>query len=466
MRSPLVLPSLLLLLPSVVVAAPALLSVSPEQVVLGRDTKVVVQVKVPPGTSPLRAVASTGSLSPLPTTSRGVYAYRWVPPDIRYPLLAVLAFWVDAPEGPPDITTVRIPLLGRTELELSTAPGAEVVVELGGRSFGPVRANRKGQAQVLVEVPPGVTEARVLALAKGLRTDRTARLDVPPERPLLALLSPEVFPPGGSGWLVVRGDGPAPASALELKVEGARLEEVEVGLFRVSPEKEARAVMVDARWKDGTGAARATAPVVAPILARVVLEPPPPLEPGTPIQPGLSSLLRKLSFHVLAGGFFSTGDNRGPLVGVGASLPVPVALPLLTDRLSAEVELGVRHAASSLRLDGFESPGRLDSRVLALPVLLSGRARVWESGPLSLDARAGLGVMPFQHRLSGRHVLREPIQEQQVGPIGFLAAQGAWRFGALSALVELRGGYGPVRTRSLDALLDGVALSVGMRYAR
>ncbi len=117
MRAPLLPLLLLLTLPPLAAAAPFPVTATPTQVVLGRDKGVVVQVKAPRGTPPLRAVASTGSLMPLPATARGVYSYRWIPPDIRYPLMAVLAFWVDAAEGPTDgpIGTEFIPnIAGKT----------------------------------------------------------------------------------------------------------------------------------------------------------------------------------------------------------------------------------------------------------------------------------------------------------------------------------------------------------------
>ena len=210
MRVPLLPLLLLLALPPLAAAAPYPVTATPAQVVLGRDKVVVVEVKAPRDTTPLRAMASTGSLMPLPATARGVYSYRWVPPDIRYPLLAVLAFWVDPPEGPPEVTTVHIPLLGRTVLNVVTdvGAGAQVVVQVADKSFGPVTTNRKGRAEVLVEVPPGVREALVLATAKGQQTRRTTLLDPPPERPLIALVSPDVIPVGGNGWLTLLGEGP------------------------------------------------------------------------------------------------------------------------------------------------------------------------------------------------------------------------------------------------------------------
>jgi hypothetical protein len=234
---------LLLTVSPLTAAAPFPATATPSQVVLGRDKVVTVQVKVPRGTPPLRAMASSGSLQPLPATARGVYSYRWVPPDIRYPLLAVLAFWVDSPEGPPEVTTVHVPLLGRTTLNVETDVGArvEVVVQIAGMRFGPVRTNRKGHVQVPVEVPPGVRQAHVLATVKGQQINRTVPLDVPPERPLLALLSPDVIPPDGTGWLTLLGEGPAPSAQVDVQVQGGRLEEHKPapGVFRVKPEPKA-----------------------------------------------------------------------------------------------------------------------------------------------------------------------------------------------------------------------------------
>jgi hypothetical protein len=390
-----------------------------------------------------------------------VQAWRWVPPDIRYPLLAVVAFWVDTPEGPPEVTTVHLPLLGRTNLQVKTARGADVVVRIGEARFGPVRANRKGKAQVPVEVPPGVKEARVLATSRGRQTDRAAPLDVPPERPLLALFSPEVLAPGSEGWLQVLGGTPAEASELELKVGGAQAQVVEAarGLFRVKAEPGATEVLVDVRWKDGTGSARATAPVVAPVVMTVEpIKPPPPVEPRPVLEPVPPPLLasKDVAVHALAGGFFAGPTNAGPQVDLGASW----RLPLLQGRASAEVELGLHVAARDVRVQPL---GTLHSRVLGVPLLVAGRFQLFEQGPLSLYGRLGLGAVFFDHEVSSD--FQKTFREQSLGPMGILAAQGEWNLGTWSALVELRGGYSPARTPQLSAQLGGVSVAVGMRYA-
>jgi hypothetical protein len=456
-------------LPLLVEAAPFPVTAAPTQVVLGRDKAVLVQVQVPRGTPPLRAAASTGSLQPLPVTARGVYAYRWVPPDIRYPLLAVLAFWVDSPEGPPEVTTVHIPLLGRTTLDVATdvGAGAEVVVQIAEQRFGPVRTNRKGRVQVPVEVPPGVREARVLAMAKGQQTVRTTLLDSPPERPLLALFSPDVLPREGGGWLVVLGDSPTPRrEELELQAQGGALEAQEApGVYRVKPVSGASGVVVNALWKDGTGAARIMAPVSAAIVARVV-----PVEPPAPPKPSVVAVAprppfpwkewldwKRLSFHLLAGGFFAGGDNLGPLGAVG----VGYRLPPLGGRFFVEAEAGLRQSTSRPRV---EPLGELESRLMGVPLVLSARGLVLERGPLSLYGRAGGGLMGFEQHTSSAF-FDKPLTQQGRTFMGFLALQADWRLGPVHALFELRGSHAPARSTQIDAQLGGLSASLGVRYA-
>ncbi len=464
MRVPLLPLLLLLALPALAEAAPFPVTAAPAQVVLGRDKAVVVQVKAPRGTPPLRAMASTGSLQPLPATARGVYSYRWVPPDIRYPLLAVLAFWVDSPTGPPEVTTLHIPLLGRTELDVATdvGAGAEVVVQVAGMRFGPVLTNRKGRALVQVEVPPGVREARVLATAKGQKTDRAYRLDVPPERPLIALLSPDVLPPDTGGWLLVLSESPAPLTQVELQVQGGDVKEVPgtPGVFRVKPEPEASTVVVNAHLKDRTGSARIMAPVSAPIVAHVSPpEPPvaPHVAPATPAWWAPWSRKENLSFHLLAGGVFAGGDNLGPLAAGG----VGYRLPPLGGRFTLEAEMGLRRSTSHPEV---KLVGTLNARMVAVPVLLSARILAFERGPLALSGRVGAGMMYFEQVMTSQFF---PGANTESGRTftGFLGAQAAWNLGVVSALAELRGSYADVQTTQIKAQPGGLSLCVGVRYA-
>lgn len=445
--------AVLAVLPGVAAAAAPEVRATPARVVLGRDKGVELEVQVPEGTGPVRATASSGSFAQPVVESGPVRKFQWTPPDVRYPLLAVLTFWVNRPSGPPEVTVVRIPLLGRTNLPVTTDPGAEVIIELSDARFGPVKANRRGKAQVPVEVPPGVKQARVLATRGALKTDRMTQIDVPDFRPLVATLGPEPLPRSG-GWLVVAGEETLSAADLELTVQGIRLEPQPgtLLLYRAIPLEEATSASVEAKRQGAKDSARAQVsiqrvedvppPAPPPVVAQ---EPPPPVEP----------VRTKLAMHLLAGAFFAGGSNRGPTAALGVSY----SLPVWSSRVAVEAEVGVRRAALEAQIDGF---GTLNSSVLAGPVLAAARVTLFEHSALSLYGRAGAGVLPFKHQVSSD--FQPSFGESKLAPMAFLAAQGAWHISRVSLLMELRGEYGPAQTQSLNAKLGGIGASLGVRY--
>lgn len=455
-------------------AEPLSVSLLPDHVVLGRDPVVVIRVAMPPGAPPLRSAASSGRLVPQRTSRPEEALFAWTPPDIRYPLLAVLAFWRDTPEGPPEITRVSIPMLGRTDLSVDTAAGAQVVVEVAGRSFGPTLADRRGKTKVTVQVPPGATRASVRVTSPRQRPSlRTIPLDVPPEQPLLAVMSPERLPADGTGWLLLMGEQPVAGAQLRLKVSGASTQEQAPGVFRVTPAPGTSTVAVEAHRVDGTGEARVSAPVVKDLPPPPPPEPPPPpltvplaevmpplvtgpvREPPPPPPPPFS-LVHALSVQVQAGGFLAGGDDRGPLVQVGLG----VQLPWLRGRFTVEAEAGIRQSTTHLAVADL---GDVDSRVVSVPLLLSLRGLAFEHGRFSLHGRVGMGPTYYTHRATGSF-FTTPLVQQGRSFMGFFAAQAAWRLGSLSPLVEIRGGYGSVRGTLLDAQLGGLSASVGLRY--
>jgi hypothetical protein len=447
MRWLFVLSALVVALPGIAAAAAPEVRAAPERVVLGQDAAVEVQVQVPPGSGPVRAAASSGSFAQPVVEGGPLRKFQWTPPDVRYPLPAVLIFWVDAPAKPLEVAVVRIPLLGRTTLPVTTDPNAQVVIEIGESSFGPVKADRRGKVQVPIEVPPGVKEARVLATRGELQTKRQIKLDVPNHRPLVAALTPDPLPRSG-GWLVVAGEDGLSAESLVLTAEGA-LVEPQPGTplrYRVSPKKEAQTVSVEVRRRDGKDTARAQAAI--PIEEPPPVVAPPVAAPAAPTPP-------RLALHLLAGGFFAGGANRGPALAVGASY----TLSPWEGRLAAELEVGLRRAALDAQIEGF---GTLHSRVLAGPVLVAARFAVLERSPFSVYARAGAGILPFQHEVSSD--FQAAFGESKLSPMAFLAAQGAWHFNRFSLLMEVRGEYGPVQTPRLNAQLGGAGLSLGVRY--
>ncbi|NBD11236.1 hypothetical protein [Corallococcus silvisoli] len=469
MRPPLLFAvSLLLLGAAVARAEPPEVEATPGRVVLGRDAQVQVRVRVPDGAGPVRAAASSGTWSATRLEGGAERVFLWTPPKVRYPLWAVLVFWVEGPRAP-ELTTVRLPLLGRTTLDVSTAPGAEVVVAVGEARFGPVKADARGRAQVPVEVPPDAREARVLATRGTLTTDRRAPLEVPSEHPLVAALTPEPLPSDRGGWLIVAGpEGPVRSSDLAVTAKGATLTGMpssERPLFTVKPHANATEVSVAVRWRDA-------ADVDAVRLRAGVLpgEPraPEPVEVKAPASPApLPATARshgvgeRTSLFLLGGAAFASGANRGPLLGLGVAVPLPV----WNERLAVEAEVGLRHA----KLDGQQGTTDVHSRVWGLPVLLSARVTLFHQRSFRLDGRAGGGVLAFRHRLSTGAsatgaVFSDVVDERRVGAMGFLAAQGAYDLGRWSVLTELRAALAPVNTDSVRAELGGVSVSAGLRF--
>ncbi|WIG97276.1 hypothetical protein [Myxococcus sp. SDU36] len=461
---------------------------SPERIVLGTDAPVTLKVQVPAGTGPLHAAASTGTFASNRVEGGAVRLFDWRPPSVRYPQVAVLLFWTDAPaaDAPPPVTVVRLPLVGLTELDVATAAGAHVEVEVANRRFGPVRANGRGQARVPIEVPPGVRQARVLATRGTLRTDATVPLDPPPDSPLAAVLTPPALPSVEGGWLLMADEAPLRASDVDVVAEGAVVapapedtrttslpsavvapaaedlrattgppagdvpraadvgaEAQDVLRVRVIPASGAQRVKVRVRRMDRAHAAPTEADVT--VLSTSV----------TARAPEAVDTWRS-SYFLLAGGVFASGANSGPSGGVGVS----VLTPWWRHRVAAELEIGARTATDGGPVDARET---VHSQVVALPLLLSVRVELFRRGAFSLHGRAGAGPVPFFHHALSSDFQGE-VKESRVVGMGFVALQAAHRFDRWSALAEARGAWAPVHTPWLDSQLGGLAMYLGMRF--
>ncbi len=450
------LPLLLQLITAPSARAEVGVSWEPRRVVLGRDTQVVLQVRVPPGSGPVRAAASSGAFASDRLEGGPVRTFHWTPPAVRYPLTAVLTFWVEGPGEPSELAVLRIPLLGQTTLDVSTAAGASVVVVVGEARFGPVRADARGKARVPVEVPPGVRHARVLATRGDLNTDAAIPLDAPQHVPLVAALTPSPLPKEG-GWLLLAGEGALEAKHLKLSAEDADLSSAgarDVLLYRVKPDEDATSVTVTVR--QGKGRDATTHTVTAAVATPEPVVPPKPElpTPPEPAPPEVAGTWRP-SLFLLAGGAFAGGANTGPLGAVGVSL----APPWWGGRYAAELEVGLRGATFMGPANGL---GEVSSEVLAVPVLMSVRAEVFQRARFTLYGRAGGGVVPFRHLLTSD--FQEDLKESKLAGMGFLSVQGAYRFGRWSALAEVRGAWAPARTPWLDAQLGGLAAFLGLGF--
>jgi hypothetical protein len=96
-----------------------------------------------------------------------------------------------------------------------------------------------------------------------------------------------------------------------------------------------------------------------------------------------------------------------------------------------------------------------------VPVELSARFRTLARDRLSLEARAGVGLLAIQHTVSSE--FQRTAGAGQLGATLFAGAIGGWAMGTLVLTGELRLAWAPVRTSLGQAELGGLQLLVGAR---
>ena len=429
--------SLIVIAAAQVHAAPRA-TAEPPEVVLGEDRAVSIRV-TGVGATPLYAQSSAGVLVEKESSSPLTRTFRWTPPEVRYPGVALFLFWQPSPAGP-EAAVLRIPLIGQTTLRMETEPAASVEVQVGGAVFGPVAADARGRVAVPIRVPPDVTKALVTATSEGRRTTRTVDLDVPDARDWLAALGPEPVPREG-GWLVVVHAGQfRDARVVQVRASGASVQPAafpasadEPLLFRVAPDQAARGVALDIRGPGGE---------TRRLIAKVSRA---PAAPGA----GQVRAEGRLRVNALVGGFAAGGANMGPAFELAPAIS-------LSRRWAAELALGARFAW--LRRD-VEILGPLQSSLLVLPVDAALRYRALELERFGLDLRAAAGMAPFRHSIGA--TFQSPFAESGIGFDGFGAVQGRYRIGRWELALELRAGFTAVRTPRLTAFPGGVAALAG-----
>ncbi|HOX43179.1 MAG TPA: hypothetical protein PK668_06260 [Myxococcota bacterium] len=162
------------------------IALEPASLVLGQVELVRVRIQVGDGAgAPDHAAAPEvlvrlGAVGPLRAVGPGRFEAEYRPPAARFPQLEILVARLPGRA----LAWVALPLWGAGTVRVETEPGAEVSLEVAGRSFGPIHADARGLAVMPFEAPPG-TEQGELILKSGDR--RTIDLGVPALEPLWLL---------------------------------------------------------------------------------------------------------------------------------------------------------------------------------------------------------------------------------------------------------------------------------------
>jgi hypothetical protein len=192
------------------------------------ETELRIEVADPPQ-SPMplpRVLSSVGHVEDLGRESPAAFSARYILPSARFPQPAILVA-----EFVTDRGRIRgwvpVRLRAAATPTLRTDPGAQVIVHVDDRDFGPHVAPADGIVHVPVVVPPGVDFATARSVNQhGKATEQVIDLRVPYSQRLL-FVPPEALAAGTPGevavYAVEASGRPANASLLVMRAPGAKV---------------------------------------------------------------------------------------------------------------------------------------------------------------------------------------------------------------------------------------------------
>jgi hypothetical protein len=245
----------------------------PATLVLASEARASLEIEAGGEALPV-VTANVGRVQNVRALGGGKFAADYLPPREAYPQVAMVAALAGDRCG-----WASIPLIGSGVAVARSVPGSPIRVTIGDASFGPVKADATGEAQVPVIVPPGVRFAYQRGKPLELGIPSTARVhlvvartaapaDAPRDVPLFAFA---VTPQGKA-----RDGAPVAVAVSEGSVEGWT--ETASGAFAGTwrlPAGRAGTATATARIADDPGPA-ATVEVARPpgAPARLALEAP------------------------------------------------------------------------------------------------------------------------------------------------------------------------------------------------
>ncbi len=411
----------------------------PTRIVLGEHGSAQLSVDAS------RAADIRLAISPGRLRIEGVLAGRlvatYIPPSERFPRTAVvIAVGGDGRR----VDWATIPLSGRPFVQTQTRRDTMVRIRIGSAEFGPFVADGDGRASIAVLVPPGFTDAEVVARHPLGERQKTVPLGVKPRASLAGVCAA-----GGEHMLVAYVDGagtPSPA-AIEVDSDGGRfgrVARVRTGLYRVPfvrrASLNASAVTLRARVR-GTSS----------MLAECEL-------PGAQQRDDEKEVVAAEHEHWLGvsvqGGVHS---NFGSVVAPLVTVQLTARLPWLGDRLIAGVTAGVFSTSMSAQA-GDE---QVDASLTGVPVM----ARVAYEFPFET-------VVPFLAAEGGVMVVSSGIRSASSGETATtdvrFAASGLLGavtvLGPGAAILEAGYTYATMNNEILEGHLGGLRATGGYRH--
>lgn len=176
-------------------AAPSFsLDAAPSQLILGQDPGATLTITGIDATA-MRSIASVGTLSVSGGNTTGV-TLGYEPPKLNYPHVAIAAVTDTSDLSRYGYDVVRLD--GAVNFPVKSDPQSSIVLDVGGRTFGPVIAGADGKAKVAIIVPPGINEATQVATSNGTEKREQLELHIPETRRLQMIPLPQQIPANGS----------------------------------------------------------------------------------------------------------------------------------------------------------------------------------------------------------------------------------------------------------------------------
>lgn len=149
---------------------------------------------------PLRLSVNVGRFGEVTRIGPGIYRTTYFPPTTLYPQVALIAAWRET--GPDaHIDFLRLPLYGRTSIDVAGRSGSTVTVEVGLDQFGPVKIGKRGTVRVPISVAPGIPDAKISVTdRRGKVTERSTSVVVPPYNRMTLALVPHALFADGRDW--------------------------------------------------------------------------------------------------------------------------------------------------------------------------------------------------------------------------------------------------------------------------
>jgi hypothetical protein len=185
------------------VASTVALTLEPVSPVKGRDAVATLEISIGGLDQPAPPVlrANVGTFENVERVGPGRFRARYVLPTTRFPEVAIIVAFAPWPH-PQSVEgafgVLRVPIASAVEVPGRAEAGAEVRLNVGDQTFGPVTAQAGGTFKLPVVIPPGYGMAKTITVDR-VGNKRTSPLDLmlPPTDQLACVVTPTKLPADG-----------------------------------------------------------------------------------------------------------------------------------------------------------------------------------------------------------------------------------------------------------------------------